>query len=97
MSKKDYTKFSKWQESEIEVEAEPAAQEPEPQKLGVVINCNNLNIRKHPDLNSDIICAIKRSTEVMIDDSEYTEDFYKICTVSGIEGFCMKQYIEVRQ
>ena len=95
MSNKDYTKFSKWQEPEIE--AEQVEQEPEPQKLGVVINCNNLNIRKHPDLNSDIICAIKRSTEVMIDDSESTEDFYKICTVSGIEGFCMKQYIEVRQ
>lgn len=95
MSKKDYTKFSKWQEPEIEVEQ--VEREPEPQKLGIVINCNNLNIRKHPDLNSDIICAIKRSTEVMIDDNESTEDFYKICTVSGIEGFCMKQYIEVRQ
>lgn len=95
MSKKDYTKFSKWQEPEIE--AEQVEREPEPQKLGIVINCNNLNIRKHPDLNSDIICAIKRSTEVMIDDNESTEDFYKICTVSGIEGFCMKQYIEVRQ
>lgn len=95
MSNKDYTKFSKWQEPEIEVEQ--VEREPEPQKLGIVINCNNLNIRKHPDLNSDIICAIKRSTEVMIDDNESTEDFYKICTVSGIEGFCMKQYIEVRQ
>ena len=95
MSKKDYTKFSKWQEPEIE--AEQVEREPEPQKLGIVINCNNLNIRKHPDLNSDIICAIKRSTEVMIDDNESTEDFYKICTVSGIEGFCIKQYIEVRQ
>lgn len=95
MSNKDYTKFSKWQEPEIEVKQ--VEQEPEPQKLGIVINCNNLNIRKHPDLNSDIICAIKCSTEVMIDDNESTEDFYKICTVSGIEGFCMKQYIEVRQ
>ena len=42
MSNKDYTKFSKWQEPEIE--AEQVEQEPELQKLGIVINCNNLNI-----------------------------------------------------
>lgn len=63
--------------------------------LGVVSNCTKLNVREEPSMDSDIVCEISKLTEVMINDDESTDDFYKICTDSGIEGFCMKQYVTV--
>ena len=27
---------------------------------------------------------------------ESTEDFYKICTESGINGYCLKKFIEIQ-
>lgn len=64
---------------------------------GVVANCFSLNVRTGPSKDSDVICEILSKSEVEIDESESSEDFYKICTASGVEGFCMKKFIEVRE
>jgi hypothetical protein len=32
----------------------------------------------------------------MIDEKESTEEFYKVCTAAGIEGFCMKKFIAIQ-
>lgn len=63
---------------------------------GIVTDCLKLNIRKEPNPNSRIVCAIDCLTEVIIDEKESTDEFYKICTVSGIEGFCMKKFITIQ-
>lgn len=63
---------------------------------GIVTDCLKLNIRKEPSPNSRIVCAIDCLTEVIIDEKESTDEFYKICTVSGIEGFCMKKFITIQ-
>lgn len=65
-------------------------------KIGVVENCNKLNVREKPSLDSTIICEINSQTELMIDESKSTDDFYKVLTVSGLEGFCMKKFITVQ-
>ena len=62
-------------------------------KLGVVTECVKLNVRDEPDVNADILCTILLGSEVAIDEEESTDDFYKVCTETGVEGFCMKQYI----
>lgn len=64
-------------------------------KIGVV-NCNKLNVREEPSLDSTIVCEVNSQTELMIDESESTDDFYKVFTASGIEGFCMKEFIAVQ-
>lgn len=64
-------------------------------KIGVV-NCNKLNVREEPSLDSTIVCEVKSQMELMIDEGESTDDFYKVFTASGIEGFCMKKFITVQ-
>lgn len=66
-------------------------------KIGMVTDCKKLNVRKNPSADADIICELLKLAEVMISDSESTDEFYKINTDSGIEGFCMKKYIAVNQ
>lgn len=98
MGKKDYTRYAKRQEEKdvVEpVENESAVEITKP-KTGVVANCLRLNVRKEPKSDGSIICTIECLTEVTIDEKESTNDFYKICTVSGIEGFCMKKFIAIQ-
>lgn len=65
-------------------------------KYGVVADCENLNVREAPNPDATVVKIIDKDSEVMIDESESTDDFYKVCTASGVEGFCMKQFIAVR-
>lgn len=64
--------------------------------IGVVANCGILNIREQPAITTDVVSTIKRDTEVKIIESESTDEFYKVITSTGIEGFCMKEYITIK-
>lgn len=63
--------------------------------LGVVTECMKLNVRKEPSLDAEILTEILIGTEVQVDISESTADFYKICTEAGVEGYCMRAHINV--
>lgn len=83
-------------------DSEPSTKEKaeKPSTTGVVTDCLKLNIRKTPvedPTGANIIGTIECLTEVMIDMGESTDKFYKVCTAAGLEGFCMKKYIAVRQ
>lgn len=67
-----------------------------PSKVGVVTGCEKLRVRKGPNVTADVICEIAKSTAVIIDDESSSNDFYKVCTESGVEGFCMKKFITVK-
>ena len=62
---------------------------------GVVIDCTRLRVRAAANSNADVLCEIKVDTKVIIDIDKSTEEFYKICTEAGVEGYCMKQFIAV--
>ena len=64
--------------------------------VGHVIGCSRLNVRRAPKPRAEVLCEINCDTEVEIDEANSTVDFYKICTVSGIEGYCVKTYISVK-
>ena len=65
-------------------------------KIGVVANCNKLNVREKPTVEAPVVCEVVCQTELMIDENESTEEFYKVFTMSGLEGFCMKKFITVQ-
>lgn len=65
-------------------------------KIGAVANCIKLNVREGPQTDAAVICEVACHTEVMIDENESTEEFFKVCTAAGIEGFCMKKFIAVK-
>ena len=81
-------------EPELVSDPEPVV-EPENRKFGKVSNCKKLNIRKLPSRDAEIVSELIEGSEVMIDEKESTELFYKICTEHGIEGYCMKNFIKV--
>lgn len=65
-------------------------------KVGMVTGCEKLRVRKGPNATADVICEITKSTAVIIDEEASSNDFYKVCTESGVEGFCMKKFITVK-
>ena len=78
---------------------EPVAEKPvvkkAPKKItGVVCDCSKLNVRKAPNAKAEVICQIAVGTKVIIEKNGSTDEYYKVCLASGIEGFCMKKYIE---
>lgn len=68
-------------------------------KVGVVSNCQKLNLRRSPLKDSDganIITELLPGIAVVIDEDESTPNFYKVITEDGLEGYCMRQFIEVK-
>lgn len=63
--------------------------------FGYVDGCLRLNVREAPDRYAAVVCVLDVSDEVEIDESASTEDFYKVCTAAGQEGYCMKNYIVI--
>lgn len=105
MGKRDYTRFANTQEKVKPVEIQngveevvetPIVEEVAVEKIGVVENCTRLNVRKEPNTEAEVVCVLTVPSEVTINEKESTEDFYKICTAAGAEGFCMKKFIRIK-
>ena len=102
----DYTKFANQPVVEKKVEhvvEEPEKIVPEVETVeeslkfvtGIVTDCTKLNVREAPNSNAEVVCKIDCKSDVIIDEAESTDDFYKVCTAAGVEGFCMKRFITI--
>lgn len=74
-------------------EKQPKVREP---RTGVVVDCVKLNVRKSPATDATILAEIPAGIKVQIIDEESTKDFHHVYTATGIEGFCMKKFIEIK-
>ena len=63
--------------------------------IGYVTECIKLNVREAASKDSNVLCEILLNSKVIVDKENSTEDFYKVTTETGVEGYCMKQYINV--
>lgn len=72
----------------------PASEKP---FIGVVTDCLRLNVRKEPDADAEVVAIIDALSQVTVDLENSTELFCKVRTAAGIEGFCMKKYIQLRR
>ena len=63
-------------------------------KTGIVFGCDRLNVRKEPSINSEVIYQFSRGMEVEIFNDKSVEEWYYVCNAAGIEGYCMKKYID---
>ena len=90
-------KFSKKEEEpKVEKEEEDAKGVVEDDiKDGVVVECENLNIRKEGKADAYILKVVPVGTEVAIDMKDNTADFYNVILKDGTEGFAMKKYIKL--
>lgn len=68
-------------------------------KNAIVTGCVKLNVRKEPSKNAEIVCVLEEFTEVTVEETLPTDEFYKISTsVNGVlvEGYCMKKFINIK-
>ena len=84
--------------SEVIEELDLKVEEPKVEELktGKVTGCTKLNVRKKADKDADVLAIIDCNKEVTVNLSDSTEEFYKICTPAGIEGYCMKKFVDAR-
>lgn len=65
--------------------------------VGVVANCNSLNVREQPDLKAKVIDVLRAGTEVQVDVDSKLDVWVHVYTVTGLDGFCMKEYIDMKE
>lgn len=66
------------------------------QVVGIVTDCENLNIRAYPDLDSPVLCTARCGSELLIDLGSSTTRWYSVCTSMGVDGYCVKSFVEIK-
>lgn len=61
---------------------------------GIVYGCSKLNVRAEANLFADIVCVLDVKSEVMIDVNKSDNEWFYVCTASGIEGYCLRKFVE---
>lgn len=80
------------------VVSEPeVVEEPKPVIKGYVADCVRLNVRSAPSTKAKVLCEIACDASVVIDMDKSKKDWYSVCTEAGVNGFCMKKYIQIPQ
>lgn len=63
---------------------------------GTVSGCAKLNVRVKPTTDSDVLIVLDNGSEVMIDPARSTNEWLKITTAAGIDGFCMRKFVSAK-
>ena len=82
-------------EPEVGPEVEPTVEPEEIDEIEGIVLPKRLNVRKEASKDSDVVCVVTKDTSLVVILTESTEDFYKVRTLDT-EGFCMKEFIELR-
>lgn len=82
-------------ESNPEIEPEYGTNTASTEVIGTVIKCKALNIREEADIRSDIVCVIPVGSKVMIDTTNYSGEWFKVCTEAGLEGYCLSEFVSI--
>lgn len=62
-----------------------------------IVSTAALNVRSSPEITSEnSLGYITKGTEVLIDNEMSTDEFYKILTKAGDDGYCMKKFVRIR-
>ena len=80
------------EDPEQTTEQEPVVPIPK-KKIGTVYNTPKLHVRKEPSFEAESLGLISKGDKVEVNHKESTEEFYKVTLVSGVDGFCSKNYI----
>lgn len=104
MSKKDYRKIAedkiKEQNEVEEIDVVENTTEDVPvshssKERYAVVNCERLNVRMGPDIESDVLCVVESGTEMKIDTENSTDTWIKVLEPNGAgsSGYCMKEFV----
>ena len=63
---------------------------------GTVVDCAKLNVRVEPSIDGGVLCVLPVKAEVQINVAKSTDEWFNICTANGVEGYCMKKFVDAR-
>ena len=81
-------------EGETNIEPEVTEEENQNEQLVRVIP-NLLNVRFAAEKDSTIVTIVSKDDELILLDKEPINGFYHIITKTGIEGYCMVEFVEL--
>ena len=81
-------------EEETNIEPEVTEEEIQNEQLVRVIP-NLLNVRFSAEKDSTIVTIVSKDDELVLLDKEPINGFYHIITKTGIEGYCMVEFVEL--
>jgi hypothetical protein len=60
---------------------------------GTVVNCAKLNVRANPSITAEIVCVLTAGSEIEINISKSTDEWFNVYTAAGVEGYCMRKFV----
>lgn len=75
------------------VQEEQPAPESTDEIVGIVDGCDHLYIRSSASTEASNLGIVAKGEKLQIKLEESVEDWYRIRTVGGLVGFCMKNYV----
>ncbi len=61
---------------------------------GVVVNCAKLNVREEPSADADVVCVLDVMSEIKVDVTKSDGEWLKVHTATGVEGYCMRKFVD---
>lgn len=61
---------------------------------GVVVKCAKLNVREQPNTDAEILCVLDAQSEIEVVVAKVSKKWFYVRTAAGVEGYCMRQYVE---
>ena len=76
-------------------EIEETKEEVTEEVIGKIIEFEKLYIRKEANKYSEPVGIVTDKDYLSIDIMHSTDDFYKVITSNGLEGYCVKEFVKI--
>ena len=76
-------------------EIEETKEEVTEEVIGKIIEFEKLYVRKEASKYSEPVGIVTDKDDLSIDISRSTDDFYKVITSNGLEGYCVKEFVKI--
>lgn len=63
--------------------------------IGKINGYDKLYVRKEANIDSEPVGIVSKDDDLSIDVIHSTDDFYKVYTSNGLEGYCVKNFVKV--
>ena len=63
--------------------------------IGKISGFEKLYVRKEASKDSEPVGIVTNKADISIDIAHSTDDFYKVITSNGLEGYCVKKFVKI--
>lgn len=63
--------------------------------IGKISGFEKLYVRKEASKDSEPVGIVTDKDDLSIDVAHSTDDFYKVITSNGLEGYCVKEFVKI--